>query len=183
MTAAISGGAIFPVIQASVERSRGIKYSFCVAVAAFAVGTVFAIYLNIVPAAKKQVDPVHEDRTARRNKRLAKHHSNESDSMSSAQRNQFGLLGIIARRRRAKADNMPTSLHVENGSPARRDILTASTNGADSMETEKIDYVSSPSPARVQGPSSITADLKPWAPSPVDERQGLKHDLAPWPGD
>ncbi|KAF7506173.1 hypothetical protein GJ744_012153 [Endocarpon pusillum] len=183
MTAAISGGAIFPVIQASVERSRGLRYSFCVAVAAFAAGIVFAIYLNLVPAAKKQVDPVHEDRTARRNKRLAKHHPNESDSVTSAQRNRFGLLGIIARRRRTKAENMPTSLHLEDGSPTRRDTSTSSANGADSMETEKIDFVRSPSPARVQGSSGVTADLEPWPPSPVDERQGLKHDLAPWPED
>ncbi len=180
MTAAISGGAILPVIQAAVERSRGVRYSFCVALAAFAGGAVFAIYLNVVPAARKQVDPVHEDRTARRNKRLARSQSNQSDS--SAKKNQFGLLGIIARRKRAKADNLPTSEYLENGSPTRRDSPISSTNGAESTDTEKIDFVKSPSSAKLQEPSSLVGDLKPWPPSPVKERKGLKHDLAPWPG-
>jgi fucose permease len=187
MTSAISGGAIFPVIQAAVERSRGVKYSFCVALATFAAGTVFAIYLNIVPAAKKQVDPVHEDRTARRNRRLARSQTNQSDS--SAEKNQFGLLGIIARRKRAKADNMPTSEHLENGSPRRRvsptspTSPTSSTNGAGSMDTEKIEFIKSPSPARLQEPAGLVGDLKPWPSSPVEEKKGLKQDLAPWPGD
>lgn len=181
MTSAISGGAIFSAIQAVVERSRGTRYSFCVPLAAFAGGTVFAIYLNVVPAAKKQVDPVHEDRMARRNRRLARIQTNQSDSI--AAKSQFGLMGIIARRRRAKADNMPSSEHLENSSLARRDSPTSSTNGAESMNTDKIDFIKSPSPARLQEPSGIIGDLKPWPSSPVEERKGLKHDLAPWPGD
>jgi fucose permease len=181
MTAAISGGAIFPVIQAAVSKRRGVKYSFCVALASFAAGTVFAIYLNVVPAAKKQVDPVHEDRTARRNRRLARSQTNQSDA--STDKNQFGLRGIIARRRRAKDENMPTAEHLEDGSPIRRDSPTSSMNGAESMDTEKIDFIKSPTPARLQEPSGIVGELKPWPPSPVEERKALKHDLVPWPGE
>jgi fucose permease len=181
LTAAISGGAIFPVIQAAAERARGVRYGFCVALAAFAVGTVLAIYLNVMSAAKKQVDPVHEDRMARRNRRLARNHSNQSDS--SETKNQFGLMGIIARRKRAKADNIPTSEHLENGSPTRRDSPNSSTNEAESMDTEKIEVINPPSRVRTQEPVGIVGDLRPWPPSPVEEREGLKHDLAPWPGD
>jgi fucose permease len=186
MTSAISGGAIFPVIQAAVARSRGVRYSFCVALSAFAAGAVFAIYLNIIPAAKKQIDPVHEDRTARRNRRLARNQSNQSDQSA---KNQFGLMGIIARRRRAKADNLPTSEHLENGSPTRRDSPPDSTNGADStsMDTEKIEVVKGPEPVRPRQPSGggVVGELKDWPPSPVQDRKkggGLGHDLADWPG-
>jgi fucose permease len=181
MTTAISGGAVFPAIQAAAERRRGVKYSFCVALAAFAAGTVFAIYLNIVPAAKLQVDPVHEDRVARRNRRLARSQTNQSDS--STQKNEFGLLGIIARRKRAKVDNLPRSEHPENGNSATRDSPTSSTKRGDSMEIEKIDVVKSPSTARVKSASRNAEEAYPRSTSSVEERKGLNYDLAPWPGD
>lgn len=179
ITSAISGGAIFPVIQAAVAARRGIRYSFCVALASFAGGTVFAIYLNVVPAAKKQVDPVHEDRTARRNRRLARTQTQRSDY--SNEKNQFGLRGIIARRKQAKADSLPTAEHLENGSPVEEN-RTSTANGVESNETEKIEYITSPSPATLPEPSGLVGDLNPWPPSPVVEMKGLKHDLAPWPG-
>lgn len=147
ITSAISGGAIFPVIQAAVERSRGIRYSFCVPLGAFAGGALFAIYLNIVPAAKRQVDPVHEDRRARQTRRHLRSHSDQSDS--SAEKNQFGLPGIIARRKRAKAFSMPTSNPLESGKRPRRDSPTSSTNRADSMDSDNIDFIRYPSPAKL----------------------------------
>ena len=181
LTAAISGGAIFPVIQAAAERGRGVRYGFCVALAAFAVGAVFAIYLNVVPAAKKQVDPVHEGRMARRNRRHARSYSDQSESSST--KNEFGLMGIIARRKRAKVDNMPTSEHLEDGGSSRGVSPISSTNGAPRQDTEKIEVIRSPSQQRSRQLSGIVGDLKPWPSSPAEERQGLKHDLAPWPGD
>ncbi|GAD99801.1 MFS transporter, putative [Paecilomyces variotii No. 5] len=67
MTAAISGGSVFPFPQFAAYRARGIQYSFCVAVAVFAAGAIFPLYLNLVPAARKQVDPVP-------NEYLRRHH-------------------------------------------------------------------------------------------------------------
>ena len=64
LTAAISGGAIFPAIMNSVADSSGLPYSFCVVVAASAGGIVFPIYLETVPKAKRQVDPVHKPKPA-----------------------------------------------------------------------------------------------------------------------
>ena len=91
-------------------------------------------------------------------------------------------MGIIARRRRAKADNMPTSEHLENGSPSRGDSPNSSTNEGESTDTEKIEVINSPSRVRPQEPAGTVGDLKPWPPSPVEERKGAKHDLAPWAG-
>lgn len=58
LAAAISGGVYFPFAQHAAYISHGMSYSFCVLVALFSAGSVFPIYLNLVPAAKKQVDPV-----------------------------------------------------------------------------------------------------------------------------
>ena len=59
LTTAIAGGALFPAIQNPVVASYGQRYSFCVVLAASAGGIVFPAYLETVPKAKRQVDPVH----------------------------------------------------------------------------------------------------------------------------
>lgn len=66
MTASISGGAVFTFIQDPLEDARGIAYSLCVLVALYAGSSVFAIYLNLIPAAKRQVDPVPFEHLRRR---------------------------------------------------------------------------------------------------------------------
>lgn len=58
LTVAISGGACFPFAQYAAYLARGEAYSFCVLVAVFCAGAIFPFYLNFVPAARKQVDPV-----------------------------------------------------------------------------------------------------------------------------
>ena len=58
LTAATSGGAIWPVIMNPVIEARGLQYSFCVVVAVFAAGSVFPVYLTLCEPAKQQVDPV-----------------------------------------------------------------------------------------------------------------------------
>jgi hypothetical protein len=58
LTVAVSGGAYFPFAQYAAYLARGESYSFCVLVALFCAGAIFPFYLNFVPAAKKQVDPV-----------------------------------------------------------------------------------------------------------------------------
>ena len=61
LTAAISGGAIFPVIMDPVSGPDGmyVGYSFCVVVAACVAGAIFPAYTCIVPKARNQVDPIY----------------------------------------------------------------------------------------------------------------------------
>ena len=59
LTAATSGGAVVPAIMNPVTNKHGVQYAFCVVVAIFSFGALLPLYLSIVPAAKKQVDPVH----------------------------------------------------------------------------------------------------------------------------
>jgi len=59
LTAAASGGAVFPWVMFAVQaRGMGWQYSFCVPIALFTAGSLFPIYLSVVPAARAQVDPV-----------------------------------------------------------------------------------------------------------------------------
>jgi fucose permease len=61
LTAAASGGAVFPWVMFAVQaRGRGVQYSFCVPIALFAAGLLFPVYLSVVPAARAQVDPLEK---------------------------------------------------------------------------------------------------------------------------
>lgn len=98
MTAAISGGAIFPVILNPVQSSRGAQYSFCVIIAIYAFGAVFPAYLNLVNPAQKQVDPVVIGGTAR------------TPSVTSTK--PSGAIGGVFRRKKTSSD-LPTMEYVE----------------------------------------------------------------------
>ncbi|OBT53598.1 hypothetical protein VE04_07440 [Pseudogymnoascus sp. 24MN13] len=61
LTASASGGGLFPFAMWGVQHvsHKTVQYSFCVIVALFAFGTIFPLYLNIVPGARHQVDPAN----------------------------------------------------------------------------------------------------------------------------
>jgi len=69
LTAAISGGAVFPPIMHAVAVGVGsYPYSFCVVVATLAFGTVCPIYFCISPTGRQQADPIQQSvDAARRN--------------------------------------------------------------------------------------------------------------------
>jgi len=60
ITAATSGGGVFQFVMWAVQKvdNKSVKYSYCVIVALFAISIVFPAYLNLVPGARHQVDPV-----------------------------------------------------------------------------------------------------------------------------
>ncbi|KAH7420176.1 MFS transporter-like protein [Cadophora sp. MPI-SDFR-AT-0126] len=62
LTAAASGGAVFPFVMLAVQRAedRSVQYSYCVIVALFAFGTLYPAYLNFVPRVRHVVDPMRE---------------------------------------------------------------------------------------------------------------------------
>ena len=64
ITATISGGGVFPPILFGVAQGNPANFrsSYRVIVAAFAIGMLFPIYLNVFPLAAKLVDPVKEKR-------------------------------------------------------------------------------------------------------------------------
>jgi fucose permease len=65
LTAAIGGGAVIPPIMFASLKIHNAQYAFCVIVAAFAVGTLYPIWLNALPAARQLSDPVRDEQSRR----------------------------------------------------------------------------------------------------------------------
>jgi hypothetical protein len=146
MTAAISGGALFSPIQTVVAGSHRLQYSFCVPLAAFTFGSIFAIYLNIVPAARHQVDPVYERRNRQRHNRKVLTNMSSGSEDADSPKNQFGLVGILARRKQRKPEG-PSTQHVES----RGNHSSSSSSPKNWKEKEKtapVDLPENASPVR-----------------------------------
>jgi len=62
LTAAASGGAVFPFVMLAVQKieNRTVQSSYCVIVALFAFGMLYPAYLNFVPRVRHVVDPMGE---------------------------------------------------------------------------------------------------------------------------
>lgn len=69
LTMAVSGGTFFPFAEYAAYLTHGESFSFCVTLALFCAGAIFPIYLNFVPAVKKQVDPVPNEYLRRHRRR------------------------------------------------------------------------------------------------------------------
>ncbi|KZF25820.1 MFS general substrate transporter [Xylona heveae TC161] len=104
ITAAVCGGAVFPPIQMPLAVHRGIPYTFSVVVALFAFGSIFPLYLNLVPAAKRQVDPrlSEDDETS----------STRRPSLLSARR-ASRFFQATALKWKKRLSDTPVSEHVE----------------------------------------------------------------------
>jgi fucose permease len=104
MTMAISGGTYFPFAEYAAYLARGEAYSFCVLVALFCAGAIFPIYLNFVPAVKKQVDPVPNEYLRRHRRRTRTH----VDTMQREKDNP-SLGGVLSRPRSlvSNPDHLP----------------------------------------------------------------------------
>lgn len=72
LATAITGGTFFSFAEYAAYLSHDSYYSFCVIVALFAAGAIFPLYLNLVPAVKKQVDPVPNEYLRRHRRRRSK---------------------------------------------------------------------------------------------------------------
>ena len=103
LTAAISGGAIFPVIMSPVVRAYGLQYAFCVVVAVTAFGTIYPLYLIMVPAAKKQVDPVN----------LSKRSILPQDRLEGKGERASRIFHAAIRRKKGASTDSPSVEHVE----------------------------------------------------------------------
>jgi fucose permease len=66
LASAISGGLFFPFIKHAVQLYCGEAYSYCVIVTVFCAGAIFPLYLNLLPRARRQVDPIKGEYLHRR---------------------------------------------------------------------------------------------------------------------
>ncbi|KIW85823.1 hypothetical protein Z517_01215 [Fonsecaea pedrosoi CBS 271.37] len=166
MTAAISGGAIFPPVQWAVANGSGTRYSYCVPLAVAAFGMLFAIYLNMIPQAGTQVDPVHVDRIRRRTERGTER--NKSTPREDEDLQRFGLSGIIARRRRKQQPGSASEARLERQSTQPEDAPDSPVLTMDFAE--KKSHVSKPMPAQRKPSKGHVAELALW-PVPEGESE------------
>jgi fucose permease len=150
MTMAISGGTFFPFAEYAAYLSHGQPYSFSVLVALFAAGAIFPVYLNFVPAVKKQVDPVP-------NEYLRRHRRRRSKAPGGVQREKqnHSVGGVLSRPRSLVSDPdllpdlpMPGETHQ---SPRMRSVKSVSAGGSKGSSNES---------SRVESQSSGHAGVK-----------------------
>ncbi|KAJ5963480.1 Major facilitator superfamily domain general substrate transporter [Penicillium vulpinum] len=132
LTMAISGGTFFPFAEYAAYLAHGESYSFCVIIAVFSAGAIFPIYLNLVPAVKKQVDPVPNEylrRHRRRTRTAVDSMHREKDNPSTG--------GVLSRPRSlaSNPDHLPDLLlpeEVQQNSLARELSKAKSTSSSSS---------------------------------------------------
>jgi hypothetical protein len=165
MTAGISGGAIFPVIQWATESQRTLKFSFVVPLVAFTSGWIYPVYLQVVPAARHQVQStrtIRYQRQAARMQRMLDRPESEVVNLDSAS-DDFGLAGIITRRCQAKSmqANKGIAQHIER--QAQTDPQS-SFSPSSTFSSEMLDLLAVPNAITLRRPSGIVGELKPWLP-------------------
>ncbi|GLI76934.1 hypothetical protein PoHVEF18_005212 [Penicillium ochrochloron] len=146
MTMAISGGTFFPFAEYAAYLSHGQPYSYSVLVALFAAGAIFPVYLNFVPAVKKQVDPVP-------NEYLRRHHRRRSKAPGGSgvqrEKHNHSVGGVLSRPRSLVSDPdllpdlpMPGETHQ---SPRMRSVRSVSVRGSkeSSNESSRVESQSS----------------------------------------
>ncbi|PKX93144.1 putative MFS monosaccharide transporter [Aspergillus novofumigatus IBT 16806] len=94
LATAISGGVFFPFAH--------------VLVALFCAGAIFPLYLNFVPAAKKQVDPVPNEYLRRHRRRRSRVAPNNTLARVPREKDNPSVGGVLSRRRSVLNDPLPT---------------------------------------------------------------------------
>ncbi|EXJ86059.1 hypothetical protein A1O1_06428 [Capronia coronata CBS 617.96] len=173
MTAAISGGAVFPPIQWGVANGRGLRYSYCVPLAVAVFGMLFPLYLNLVPEARAQVDPTREEH-AQRHRRTVLQQERESGSYDQQQRPGYEQAMMAKRRRKTRQSGKPSVEHVEQRTSSRNGTLSASSSPVltmDFADYEKREIVTRKlEPVRTRSSQGYTGELALWPADQSSER-------------
>lgn len=61
LAASIGGGSFAPFAQHAAALSHGQPWSYSTVVALWSAAAIYVVYLNFVPQAKRQVDPIKDD--------------------------------------------------------------------------------------------------------------------------
>lgn len=177
MTASICSGALIPPIVWAVTNAYSLQYSYSVMLGVLCFGALFPIYLNVLPAAKKQVDPIHENRNRRRTRRRLER-ANRTNSTFSNQsegevvpEKQFGIKGILARKKKEHEKHvsgvtfMPVSEHVEQMLSKETDSPISPKQSVDPWDDNAWGSLSEPEPAYMKTVGSNVAALPSWGGS------------------
>jgi fucose permease len=122
LTAAASGGAVFPWVMFAVQsKGMGVQYSFCIAIALFTAGLLFPVYLSAVPAARAQVDPVWKGEQRMRENEGGVNDDHADRPQTPIQRLSRAFTGVMAKlkdshERESVDGELPTVEHRERRS-------------------------------------------------------------------
>jgi fucose permease len=119
LTAAASGGAAFPWVMYAVQYigpGKTIQYSFYVVVALLATGTLFPIYLEVVPGARAQVDPNGNRARRLRSSDGSGHVEHGERAKAPIQRFSQKFRGFLSRKNSGEG-GLPTTEHREMRQP------------------------------------------------------------------
>ncbi|KAK5212539.1 hypothetical protein LTR41_001485 [Exophiala xenobiotica] len=178
MTAAISGGAVFPPMMWAVGNGHGIRYAYCVPLAAAVFGALFPIYLNLVPAARVQVDPVYKSKTQRALPELA---DQESSNFNINRSRKHGFGSILAGREKSPQSTGSSALgvasrpqieHVEKHVSSDRTSSVVSPVLTVDFADEKL-QLDKPAPLRLRPSKGYVGELPLW---PTDEASEASSD-------
>lgn len=184
MTASICSGALIPPMVWAVKNAHGLRYSYSVMLGVLCFGALFPIYLNFVPAAKNQVDPIHENRDRRRRTRKADRANRQNSTFSASSagadvlpEKEFGLMGILARKKRDHEKHvsgvsfMPQSQHVERSSSIQTDSPISPKQNANPWNDNAWDGLDAPEPAHTKSAGSNVAVLSSWTGSTSSDEE------------
>ncbi|KAL2788076.1 major facilitator superfamily domain-containing protein [Aspergillus keveii] len=137
MTVAISGGAFLPFAQYAAERAtNSVPDSYSVLVALFAAGAIFPIYLNLVPAAKKQVDPVPNEHLRHTRRRRSRRPQSNAMPREKANPSQGG---VYSRRRSVLNDPDPLpTIDLSGPNSPLNSISISRSNSLTERDVQKI---------------------------------------------
>ncbi|KAL4875003.1 major facilitator superfamily domain-containing protein [Aspergillus karnatakaensis] len=134
LTIAISGGAFLPFARYAAQLARdNISDSYSVLVALFAAGAIFPIYLNLVPAAKKQVDPVPNEHLRHTRRRRSR---NVNPNVLPREKANPSQGGVYSRRRSVLDDPDPLPTVDFSGPNSLARTRTRSLGGSVSLSGE-----------------------------------------------
>lgn len=177
MTSSISSGALIPPIVWAVQNAVSLQYSYSVILGTLCFGALFPIYLNFTPAAKKQVDPIHENRDRRRRTRRIERANRTGSTISRGSdgeeipERKFGLMGILARKKKehekhvSGANFMPQSEHVEQTMSKESDSPISPKTSFQQWNDTAWEDLSSPQPAYMKTAGTNVAALSSWGGS------------------
>ncbi|EAW10126.1 putative MFS monosaccharide transporter [Aspergillus clavatus NRRL 1] len=171
LTTAISGGAFLPFAQYAVQLAHGVSASYSVLVALFCAGAIFPLYLNLVPAAKKQVDPVPNEYLRRHRRRSRNRMPPSARNAVPREKDNPAVGGVLSRRRSVLTDPLPTIHLPETEGDAEGDAI----NMQSFQPSSKVSSKPKPKPKSNRRSSSSSSS------SGIPRGGGIMHDLAPWP--
>lgn len=110
LTAAIGGGAVIPPVMFAALKIHNAQYAFCVIVVAYAIGSIYPIWLSALPATRAISDPIRDELTRRESE------AEEKRKSLSCEKKDNRLSRLKKRLSHHKDDELPHIEHRERSS-------------------------------------------------------------------